>query len=149
MIPACLPGKVHEQRVRCGKASCKCARGEPHTAFYRFWTEDGRQRKAYVRSADLGATRAACARWKEAEAATRAILDSADADRTRAEMRATLREALGAQIDTPGGSRQLRHLRSQGKAREWQRSDPLESAAAESLGRLFSGLEFSFFRFSK
>ena len=118
--PGMMPGRVIEQRVRCGRANCKCSRAELHPAFYRYWTEGGRQRKAYVRRADMGATRAACRRWKEAEAATRAILDSPDADRTRAEMRATLRGALGAQIDTPDGRRQLRRLRSQGPAREWQ-----------------------------
>ena len=147
--PKMLPGDVIEQRVRCGKAGCKCARGEGHRAFYRYWTEDGRQRKAYVRRADLEETRAACAKWQEADAAVSAILNSPDADRTRAEMRATLRAALGEQIDTPGGRRELRRLRSQGKGREWQRPDPLEAVAAESLGRLFAGLEFSFFRFSK
>jgi hypothetical protein len=31
----------------------------------------------------------------------------------------------------------------------WQRPDPLERFAGESLGRLFAGLEFTFFRFGK
>ena len=131
--PEMMLGRVIAQRVRCGKASCKCAKDGLHRAFYRYWTEGGRQRKAYVRHRDLDATREACAKWAEAERATRAILDGADADRTRAEVRANVRAALGEQIDTPGGRRELRRLRSRGKARAWQRPDPLEVVADESL----------------
>jgi hypothetical protein len=111
LLPKMLPGEVHEQRVKCGKSNCRCATGERHLAFYRFWTEDGRQRKAYVRRADLEATREACARWKEADAVKASLLSSPAADAVRAQMRETLRSALGAQIDTPGGRRQLRRLR--------------------------------------
>jgi hypothetical protein len=110
--PKMLPGEVIEQRVRCGRANCRCARGERHPAFYRYWTEDGRQRKAYVRRADVEATRAACARWKEADAAVAAIVNSPEGDRVRAETRRMVREALSAQIDAPSGRRQLRRLRS-------------------------------------
>ena len=106
-----LPGEVIEQRVRCGKASCKCACGELHTAFYRYWTEDGRQRKAYVRRADLEETRAACARWKGADAVKASLHSSAAGDVTRAEVRAMLRSALGSQADTAAGRRQLRRWR--------------------------------------
>jgi hypothetical protein len=97
--------------VRCGKSNCRCATGEPHRAFYRFWTEDGRQRKAYVRRADLGARTKPCARWREADAVKAAILASPRAAEVRAGMRATLREAMGSQIETPEGRRQLRRLR--------------------------------------
>jgi hypothetical protein len=110
--PKMLPGEVIEQRVRCGRPNCRCARGESHQAFYRYWTEGGRQHKAYVRRADMEATRAACAKWKEADALTAAVINTPEGDRVRAQMRANLREALGAQIDTPSGRRQLRRLRS-------------------------------------
>ena len=60
-LPKTLPGVVCAQRVRCGKPGCRCARGEPHLAYYRFWREGGRLRKRYVRPADLAAARAACA----------------------------------------------------------------------------------------
>jgi hypothetical protein len=60
-----LPGTIHAQRVRCGKENCRCARGSPHVAYYRFWRERGRQRKAYVRKADLEAMRQACAERRE------------------------------------------------------------------------------------
>ena len=59
-LPKTLPGVVCAQRVRCGKPTCRCARGPGHLAYYRFWREGGRLRKAHVRRADLDAVRAAC-----------------------------------------------------------------------------------------
>ena len=59
-LPKTLPGVVCAQRVRCGKPGCRCARGQRHLAYYRFWREGGRLRKRYVRRADLAAVRAAC-----------------------------------------------------------------------------------------
>jgi hypothetical protein len=59
-LPKTLPGAVCAQRVRCGKAGCRCARGQGHLAYYRFWREGGRLRKCYVRRADLAAVRGAC-----------------------------------------------------------------------------------------
>jgi hypothetical protein len=59
-LPKTLPGVVCAQRVRCGKLGCRCADGQGHLAFYRFWREDGRLRKCYVRRDDLAAVRAAC-----------------------------------------------------------------------------------------
>ena len=59
-LPKTLPGVVCAQRVRCGKPGCRCARGQGHLAYYRFWREGGRLRKRYVRRADLAAVRAAC-----------------------------------------------------------------------------------------
>jgi hypothetical protein len=44
--------------VRCGTAGCRCARGELHGPYYyRFWREDGRLRKYYVRLGDVPAVR--------------------------------------------------------------------------------------------
>ena len=60
-LPKTLPGAVCAQYVRCGKASCRCTSGTVHGPYYyRFWREDGRLRKAYVKPADLPAVRAAC-----------------------------------------------------------------------------------------
>ena len=59
-LPKTLPGVVCVQRVRCGKPGCRCARGQPHVAFYRFWREGGKLRKSYVKRSDLEAVRAAC-----------------------------------------------------------------------------------------
>jgi hypothetical protein len=65
-LPKTLPGVVCAQRVRCGKPGCRCADGQGHLAYYRFWREGGRLRKRYVRRADLTAVRAACeARQRE------------------------------------------------------------------------------------
>ncbi|MET0648522.1 MAG: DUF6788 family protein [Pyrinomonadaceae bacterium] len=106
-----LPGEVHAQPRRCGKSNCRCARGELHPAYHRFWTEEGRQRKEYVWRADLEETRAACIRWKEADAAKAALLSSPEADEIRRQVRATLRSALGVQAGTATGRRQLRRRR--------------------------------------
>jgi hypothetical protein len=59
--------------VRCGKPGCRCADGQGHLAYYRFWREGGRLRKCYVRRADLAAVQAACeARQRERGALTEA-----------------------------------------------------------------------------
>ncbi len=53
-LPKMTKGSVHAQWVKCGKAGCKCARGELHGPyFYVFWRENGRLRKKYVRRSDL------------------------------------------------------------------------------------------------
>ncbi len=56
-----LAGAVIAQYVRCGKAGCRCARGELHGPYwYRKWREGSRQHKTYVPRVDLAAVRAAC-----------------------------------------------------------------------------------------
>lgn len=62
-VPKVLPGKVHVQWVRCGRAGCRCAQGQLHGPYYyRFWREGGRLRKEYVKRADLEGVIAACQR---------------------------------------------------------------------------------------
>jgi hypothetical protein len=61
-----LPGVVCAQRVRCGKPNCRCATGQRHLAYYRFWREGGRLCKRYVPRADLERVRAACQARREA-----------------------------------------------------------------------------------
>lgn len=63
-----------EHGTRCGKPGCRCARGETHPTAYLRWREDGRQRRRYVRRADLPAVRAAMARRRSEHAAIRAEL---------------------------------------------------------------------------
>ncbi len=46
-------GGVYAQSVRCGKANCKCARGETHTAFYFFTRRNGKLVKFYVRKSEV------------------------------------------------------------------------------------------------
>lgn len=44
--------------VRCGRSSCRCARGEQHESWRLVWRgSDGRQRHLYVRKTDLLAVR--------------------------------------------------------------------------------------------
>lgn len=88
-----LPGSVCLQRVRCGKSNCRCASGHLHEAYYRFWREDGRLRKAYVRKRDLEQIRAACALWRECESTKKALCSGSDAASVWAQMRQTLRDA--------------------------------------------------------
>lgn len=62
-----LAGVVVYQRVRCGKPGCRCHSGRAedlHGPYaYRVWRDEtGRQRKAYVRAADLEAVQAAIGR---------------------------------------------------------------------------------------
>jgi hypothetical protein len=65
-LPKTLPGAVCQQWKRCGRARCKCTSGALHGPyFYRFWRENGRLRKAYVKPADLEAVRAACAKERQ------------------------------------------------------------------------------------
>lgn len=46
-------GGLYLQRVRCGKANCKCALGETHSAYY-FFTRRGRKlTKFYIRKSEL------------------------------------------------------------------------------------------------
>lgn len=56
-----LPGTVHVQWVRCGRANCRCSHGQLHGPYhYRFWREGGRLRKQYVKRSDVEAVTAAC-----------------------------------------------------------------------------------------
>ena len=50
-----INGGLYSQRVRCGKANCKCAKGEHHTAFYFFTRRAGRFVKFYVRKTEIEA----------------------------------------------------------------------------------------------
>jgi hypothetical protein len=66
-LPKTLPGVVRPQWVRCGRPSCRCARGQLHGPYaYRFWREGGRLRKAYVRPEELEQVRAACQARRQA-----------------------------------------------------------------------------------
>jgi hypothetical protein len=65
---ALLPGVLREERVRCGRANCKCHSGAPDALLgpycYRYWREDGILRKCYVRRGDVEQVRAACGAWR-------------------------------------------------------------------------------------
>ena len=73
--------------VRCGSPSCRCAVGELHESWRLVWRgEDGRQRRRYVRQADLAAVREIVRR--RADQARAARLERAVAN---AELRALIR----------------------------------------------------------
>jgi hypothetical protein len=60
-----LPGALLANGVRCGKSACRCARGELHGPYlYRRWREGGRQKRQYVKQADIQAVEAALAEWR-------------------------------------------------------------------------------------
>ncbi len=71
-----LPGVLLANPVRCGKPSCRCARGELHGPYlYRRWREGGRQRRRYVRARDVGEVRAALAEWRRLHPPARSMRD--------------------------------------------------------------------------
>ena len=61
-------GTVCQQWVRCGRAGCRCSRGELHGPYsYLFWREGGRVRKRYVPRAQAPAVQVACVERRERE----------------------------------------------------------------------------------
>ena len=60
-----IRGSLSATLQRCGKAACRCARGDLHGPYWSlFWREGGRRRRRYVRPADLERVRAALADWR-------------------------------------------------------------------------------------
>jgi hypothetical protein len=60
-----LNGAVCAQYKRCGKANCKCSRGQLHGPYYyRFMWDYGRVVKEYVPLSQVEEVRAACARYR-------------------------------------------------------------------------------------
>ena len=56
-----IAGVVCEQWVRCGKPNCHCRSGRKHGPyFYRFWRQDGKLKKEYIRRAEVDRVRAEC-----------------------------------------------------------------------------------------
>jgi hypothetical protein len=62
-----LPGSLQREWKRCGKPSCRCARGGPRHGpyWYRRWREGGTQRKTFIRREQLPAVQAALAHWRQ------------------------------------------------------------------------------------
>ena|ERR1044072_467086 len=96
-LPKKMPGSVHAQYVRCGKRTCKCARGELHGAyFYHFVRVGGRLTKRYLKAHEVEQMRVACTAQREEDKTRRAR--SRETWQLIREMKARLRDVL-KQID--------------------------------------------------
>lgn len=88
--PKMLDGYVRAERVKCGKANCKCLRGELHGVyFYRYTWDEGRRRKSYVKRSEVEQVRAACAEYRKLQRQLR--IGRAEYKRTIAQARALFR----------------------------------------------------------
>lgn len=64
--PEMLAGYVEARMVKCGKAGCRCERGELHGPyFYHLTWAHGRRFKSYVRRAEVAERRAACEAYRQ------------------------------------------------------------------------------------
>jgi hypothetical protein len=87
-------GSLQTQRVRCGKANCRCARGQLHEGYHYFFTRvGGQQFKVYVRRADVPAVRAVI----QARAMRRAQWRS-ELNQARAFLRRLMSSTVGVKI---------------------------------------------------
>jgi hypothetical protein len=64
-----------------------------HEAYYRFWHRKGKLHKAYVRRADLERVKAGCEKWAEMDRAAIGMVNSADGQKVRLEIRQMMRSA--------------------------------------------------------
>ena len=97
-LPKTMPGSIHVQYVRCGKRTCKCARGELHGAyFYHFARVNGKLTKRYLKAHEVEQMQIACMAWREEEKARRAR--SRETWQLIREMKARLRDVL-QQVDS-------------------------------------------------
>jgi hypothetical protein len=86
-------GTVHRQFIRCGKASCKCARGELHGAYYyHFVRVNGKLTKRYLKAHEVEQMQVACLARREEKRTRHA--DSRAAWLLIREMKARLRDLL-------------------------------------------------------
>ena len=67
-----LNGHIQKRRVRCGKPNCKCASGEPHTAFYHVWHCGRRRYQKYVRKSEVQTLRQRCEQYRQLQIGIRA-----------------------------------------------------------------------------
>lgn len=66
--PWVLPGTVTTFRRRCGKATCRCASGEPHESPALMFTEAGRTKTVTLTADEVAEVAAAVARYQDAKA---------------------------------------------------------------------------------
>ena len=64
-----LPGSVERRMVRCGKANCKCTRGELHGPyFYHVTTDETVRSRRYIPRAEVAVVAQACQEHRELQA---------------------------------------------------------------------------------
>jgi hypothetical protein len=67
-LPKTLAGTVRPQWVRCGRRNCRCRRGLLHGPYFaRFWRQDGKLRKQYVKRDAVASVRAMCEARRQQE----------------------------------------------------------------------------------
>ena len=71
-IKTLLPGHVATVRIRCGKSSCRCARGDRHIAHYHVTYNSGARFRRYVRRDEVADMREACQAHRDLQAQLRA-----------------------------------------------------------------------------
>jgi hypothetical protein len=70
-----LRGWLEARYKRCGKANCKCAKGELHGPYYlRRWERRGKRYAKHVKKDELSATFAACLAYKRNRQETRELI---------------------------------------------------------------------------
>lgn len=90
--PLVLRGTLTTFRRRCGKATCRCATGEPHESPALTFTEAGRTKTITLSAAEVAEVSAALERYE----AARAELDAA-AEAGLARLRGRRQRAEGAE----------------------------------------------------
>ena len=61
-----LEGYLEAQMVRCGKANCKCSKGELHGPYYiRRWERRGKKCSKYVKKGELSSVKAGISARKQ------------------------------------------------------------------------------------
>jgi hypothetical protein len=64
-----VQGSLEARFIRCGRANCKCTRGELHGPyFYHRYRSGGRRRRRYVKAGEVEALRAGIAEYREQRA---------------------------------------------------------------------------------
>ena len=67
-VPRMVRGSVVVQRRRCGTPNCHCADGQLHEATVLSYSQGGRNRTLMLAPGQVGAVRAAVARYRAAQA---------------------------------------------------------------------------------
>ena len=75
-LPKSLPGSVHKQWVRCGKAGCRCS--DPKKLhgpyYYRIYREFRQIRKEYIKRENVKKVRQLCANYRKERQESRQFL---------------------------------------------------------------------------